>query len=107
METSNPAEPVQKAANAIDEKRDAMARGIDSAASSLHEHADQLPGGEKVAHAAHSAAGAMEDAADYIRDQDLRGMLSDVQDLVKRNPGVALLTAVAVGFLLARTLAHD
>jgi hypothetical protein len=30
-----------------------------------------------------------------------------VQKLVKNNPGVALLTAAAVGFLIARTLSRD
>jgi len=96
----------RKAATAIDDKKEALASGLASAASMLHERADDLPGGEKVARAARSTAEAMERAAEYVRDQDLKGALSDVQQVAKRNPGVTLLTAVAVGFLLARSLSR-
>jgi hypothetical protein len=98
------AEIGQKAADAIDDRRDTLATGMESAASALHARAESLPGGEKVARAAHAAAQSLEDASDYVRDQDLRGMLADVQQLVKRHPGAVLLTAVAAGFLLARSL---
>ncbi len=96
------AEIGQKAANAIDDRRDALASGMESAATTLHARAESLPGGEKVARAAHAAAQSLEDASDYVRDQDLRGMLSDARQLVQRNPGAVLLAAVAAGFLLAR-----
>ena len=96
-----------KAASVIDERREAIADGIESAASSLHSKAELLPGGEKVAGAMHTTADAMERAADYVRDQDVRDMLSDAQRIVKRHPGAALLTAAAVGFLLARAFSRD
>ncbi len=48
----------------------------------------------------------METAADYVRGQDLKGMVSDVQEVAKRNPGVILLGAVALGFLLARSFSR-
>jgi hypothetical protein len=102
--TSRAAEIGRKAPGAIDDRRDALARGMDSAASSLREQAESLPGGEKVARAAHTAADAMETAAGYVRDQDLKAMLSDIQQTAKRHPGATLLTAAALGFLLARTL---
>jgi hydroxypyruvate isomerase len=84
------------------DRRETIARGMDSAASSLHARADNLPGGEKVARAAHTTADAMEKAADYVRDEDMEAMLEDVQQMVKRHPGATLLAAVAAGFLLAR-----
>ncbi len=96
----------RKAAAAIDDKRDAVARGIDAAASSLHEKAESLPGGEKIARAAHSAAETMEKAAGYVRDQDLEAMFSDVKQIAKRHPGAILLTAAALGFLLARSISR-
>jgi ElaB/YqjD/DUF883 family membrane-anchored ribosome-binding protein len=97
----------QKAADAIDEKRDTVARGMDSAASALREKAESLPGGDQVARAANAAADAMESAAGYVRDSDLKAMVEDVQQIVKRHPGATLLTAAAVGFLLARTLSRN
>lgn len=83
-----------------------MARGIDTAASSLHEKADRLPGGERVSAAAHDTADAMERAADYVRDQDLNDMLADFRDTVTRHPGAALLAAAALGFVIARSLSR-
>jgi DNA segregation ATPase FtsK/SpoIIIE-like protein len=80
--TSRAAEIGQRAAAAIDSKRESVARGMDSAAESLHGRADRLPGGEKVAGAAHTAADAVERAADYVRDQDVSAMLADVRDAV-------------------------
>lgn len=86
---------------------DPVARGIDSAADTLHATADRLPGGERVAGAAHSAAEGMERAADYLRDQDLSDIVDDVRQAVTRHPGAALLAAAALGFVIARSLSRD
>ncbi len=94
----------RKAAAAVDDKRGAVASGIESAASTLREKTDTTGG--KVARAARSTADALETTADYVREQDVRGMLSDVGRGVKRHPGATLLTAAAVGFLLARALSR-
>lgn len=97
----------QKAADRIDEKRDAAAGGLDSAAAALHQKADSLPGGEKVASAAHRTAEAVGTAANYVRENDVASMLGDLQQLVKNNPGPALLGAAALGFLIARTFSRN
>src|SRR6188474_140656 len=101
------AEMGQRVADKIDENRDAAASGLESAAGALHEKADTLPGGERVANAAHATANAVGVAADYVREKDVKAMLTDVQQLVKNNPGLALLSAAALGFLLARTFSRD
>jgi ElaB/YqjD/DUF883 family membrane-anchored ribosome-binding protein len=101
------AEMGQRVADKIDENRAAAASGLDSAASTLREKADTLPGGEKVTNAAHRTADAVQDAADYVRQNDLNTMLADMRQIVKNNPGPALLIAAAVGFLMARTLSRD
>ena len=97
----------QSAADTIDAKRSTAAGGLDSAASALHEKADSLPGGDTVQSAAHTAADALSSTADYVRENDVKSMLADVQALVKKNPGPALLTAAVLGFLVARTLSRD
>ncbi len=76
------------------------------AASTLREKADSLPGGERVAAAAHTAANVMESTAVYFQDRDFKDMVADVKDVARRHPGATLLTAAALGFLLARTLAR-
>jgi hypothetical protein len=95
------------AADKIDEKRGAAAEGLDSAADTLHAKADKLPGGEKVARAAHTAADALTSTAEYMREKDLKSMVADMQTLVKNHPGPALLSAAALGFLIARTFSRD
>ena len=105
--TSRASEIGRRAAAAIDERRDGIADRIESAASSLHQKAERLPLGETVASAAHTTADAIERAADYVREQDVQEILSDAQQIVKRHPGIALLTAAAVGFVLARAISRN
>ena len=69
----------QKVADTIDENRGAAASGLESAAGALREKADTLPGGERVANAAHATANAVGVAADYVRENDLKAMMADVQ----------------------------
>jgi hypothetical protein len=97
----------QAAAEKIDSSRSGAAGGLDSAAESLHRQADSMPGGQTVKGAAHTAADALSSTADYVRENDLSSMLSDVQKIVKSNPGPALLTAAVLGFLVARTFSRD
>ena len=104
---SKAAEMGQKVADTVDQNRGAAASGLESAASARRGKADTLPGGERVANAAHATADAVGVAANYVRDNDLKTMMADVQQLVKNNPGPALLTAAALGFLIARTFSRD
>jgi len=104
---SRAAEIGERAAAAFDDKRDAVARAIDAAASALHARVESLPGGPDVARAAQSTADTMEKAADYVRDQDLRGMFSDITRIAKRYPGATLLAATALGFLAIRAIGRN
>jgi ElaB/YqjD/DUF883 family membrane-anchored ribosome-binding protein len=91
----------------IDEKRGPTADALQSAASTIHEKAEDLPGGQTVRSVAHSAAEKLESTAGYIREHDVRSMISDMEEIVKRNPGPSLLIAVAVGFLIGRAFRED
>jgi ElaB/YqjD/DUF883 family membrane-anchored ribosome-binding protein len=91
------------AADKINTNRGAAAGGLDSAASTLHEKAESLPGGEKVTSLAHSAADKLSSTADYVRQHDVNGMMEDIERLVKNNPGPSLIAAAIVGFLVGRT----
>jgi ElaB/YqjD/DUF883 family membrane-anchored ribosome-binding protein len=99
--------PGEMPGDTMDEKRRTAAGGLDSAAETLHQKADRMPGGEKAARAAHTAADALSSTAEYIREHDVKSMVADMQDVVRRNPGPALLVAAAVGFLFARTFSRD
>lgn len=90
-----------RATDRADQARVGAAAGLDSVASTLHEKGDQ------VASAAHGAADAVAYGAEYLRDNDVRTMLSDLVEVIRRNPGPSLLGAAALGFMLGRALSRD
>ena len=75
------------AAAAIDESRSTAADGLDTAASALHDRADDLPGGETVRNFARATADRLSTSADYVRSHDAKRMMADVETFVKSNPG--------------------
>ena len=94
------AELGRKAARRADQVRATAADNLESAASAMHS------GGARVASAADSAAEALTSSADYVRDHDIRDMIDDLIDVVRNNPGPALLGAVALGFVVGRALSR-
>jgi ElaB/YqjD/DUF883 family membrane-anchored ribosome-binding protein len=95
------------AADKINENRQGAASSLANAASSLHQQADSLPGGEKVASLAHTAADKLGSTADYVREHDVNSMMADVERLVRNNPGQCLLGAAVVGFLVGRAFSNN
>ena len=94
-------EAATRAADRADQARVGAAAGLDSVASTLHAK------GEQVASAAHGAADAVSYGAEYLRDNDVRTMLNDLVEVIRRNPGPSLLGAAALGFMLGRALSRD
>ena len=74
--------------------------------SSLADNDERLPGGEKTADATRAAVEGVGKAANYVRDRDLQGMISDLKEVATKHPGPVLLAAAAVGFLLTRALSR-
>jgi ElaB/YqjD/DUF883 family membrane-anchored ribosome-binding protein len=97
----------RSATDKVNQGRETAADQLENAASTVHDRADQLPGGPKVKEFAHAAADRLSSTADYMRSHDARRMLADGETLVKNNPGPALVVAAAFGFLLGRALSRD
>lgn len=95
------------AADKFDHSRASAASNLEGAADTLHQRADQLPGGDKVTNMAHTAAEKLSATADYVRQNDFASMMNDIEGLVKKNPGPALAVAAGLGFLLARAFSGD
>jgi ElaB/YqjD/DUF883 family membrane-anchored ribosome-binding protein len=95
------------AAQKIDENRDAAAGGLDKAAAALHQSAESLPGGEKVASLARATAEKLSSTADYVREHDILSMRADVETPVKNNPVPSLLAAAVIGFLAGRAFSRN
>ena len=91
----------EKAARRADRARVSAASGLDTLSSTLHKR------GDNVASAAHHAADAVHSGAEYLRAHDVETMMSDLKDVVRRNPGLALLGAAALGLILGRALSRN
>jgi len=93
------------AMNKIEESRTSAASSLQSAATTLHQKADSSV--QAAGNVAHSAADKLEAVAGYMRDNDTKQMMADVEEVVKKNPGRSLLVAVAIGFLAGRALRNN
>ena len=82
-----------KAGGALDE----FAKLMTDAAGSVD---DKL--GAQYGDYARTAANSLTGFADTLRNKDVDELLADARDLVKKSPAVAIGTAAAVGFVLAR-----
>ena len=98
----------QKAAELGRTAVDKIDQGRESAAGALQSTASTLRGsGSKLTGAAERAANTLESTADYMRDHDVRRMASDLESVIRRNPGPSLMTALAVGFLLGAAMRRE
>ena len=82
-----------KAGGALDE----FAKLMNDAAGSVDEKL-----GAQYGDYARSAANSLTGFAETLRNKDVDDLLADAKDLVKKSPAVAIGTAAAVGFVLAR-----
>ena len=95
------------AAEKLDDQRDTAASGLETAASAIRARADQWPGGETVSGLAHSAANKLTSTADYVRQNDVKAVWGNLEQIAKKNPGPSLLAAACVGFLVGRALSRN
>jgi len=88
----------RRTVDTMDAQRQPAAATIDHTASALQQQADRVTG------VANAAADRLRTAADYVRNNDMKAMGQDVQELVRRYPGQALVAAAVLGFFVARAM---
>lgn len=94
----------QRAMDAVESGRESAASTLDSAASGIRAKADSLPGGAEVGRFARRAADKIGGAAQYLRDHEVKDLMSEAQSFVKEHPAQALIGAAVVGFLAGRSM---
>ena len=87
----------QSAAQNIDRTLDRVVGALRSAASSLR---SQTPETTRMNGLAHTTANKLDATAEYFQHHHTREMMSDVQHLVRRNPGASLAVALGLGFVI-------
>lgn len=94
----------QNAKSKAEQGRQSTAGALDRAADAIHRRAESIPGGRKASEIAHTTADRLQDTASYLREHDFRDMFDDMEGVIRRRPGQALLGALAIGFLVGRSL---
>jgi ElaB/YqjD/DUF883 family membrane-anchored ribosome-binding protein len=90
------------AAQKVDESRGSTAATLKGTADSIRSGAQSS--GQAITDVANRTAEKIDATADYIRDHDFRGMMADLEQVVRRNPTPALVGAIGIGFLLGAAM---
>ena len=88
------------AGDKADSAVESVGSGMRSFAGTIREH---TPDRGMLGSASESVAGALESGGRYLEDKGLSGIGNDVTELIKRNPVPAVLLALGLGFLIARS----
>jgi ElaB/YqjD/DUF883 family membrane-anchored ribosome-binding protein len=94
----------RRTAAKIDAQREPAARALENTADRMRSGVET--GISSVSRAASTTADKLHATADYIRQNDVRAMVDDIEDVVRRHPGPALAAAAVAGFLVGRTLSR-
>jgi ElaB/YqjD/DUF883 family membrane-anchored ribosome-binding protein len=89
---------------------DNINRNLKNAAGALENTASKLrrPESEgKVASLANTTADKLDSTARYFRDHDTQDMLRGAESWARRNPGAAIGSAAALGFVLGLSMTRD
>ena len=84
-------------------QRENAARGLHRAASAIQDNAGKLGNG-RASDAARKVAGGIDSTAAYLEEHDFADMGKDVMNVARRHPAEAIITSLAIGFLVGRAL---
>jgi len=84
-------------------QRESAAKGLHRAASAIQDNADKLGSG-RASDAARKVAGGIDSTAAYLEEHDFSDMGKDVMNIARRHPAEAIITSLAIGFLVGRAL---
>ena len=103
---SQATEKVKEAAGFVGDKAEQATHAVGAGMEKLGS-AIQPQGGEGVLGGAREAVGSkLEGAGQYLEQQGLKGIGSDLTNLIRQNPVPALLIGAGIGFLLAKLSAR-
>src|ERR1044071_2607354 len=92
-------------ANALEAGAEKLrARGGDGMSAAGATGRSMALAGDRMSQVTSRVAGGMEGAADWLRDADLDGLKTSIEQQVKEHPGRTLLIAAGLGYLLGKAL---
>ncbi|MFL6354266.1 MAG: hypothetical protein ACJ74Z_20775 [Bryobacteraceae bacterium] len=99
-----------RAASRIDQQRQTAASGVQAVAQAFRSMGDELrnrqegPVAQYAAEIGHAIGGRAERLASYLRQRDVRQMVTDAEDFARRSPAVFLGSAFVLGLAASRFL---
>ncbi len=81
----------------LDAARSGTADALENAAFSVR--TTGRDGAQSIESMSENAAGKLDSTARYVRNRDVGGMLSNVREVISRNPTGFLILAAGIGFL--------
>lgn len=95
----------EQGAQMLEERKGWMTDEMRSVADALHRSGDQLEAeGSQAGRYAHWAADALDRVAEHLRQNDMKALLRETQAFARREPGLVIGGALALGFALTRFL---
>ena len=95
----------RSAADQIDRNVHNAASAVEGAAGRLRSRSEGGHG--KLSEAAQTAASTLDSTAHHLRDFDTRQLMTQFEDWTRKNAGLAIGGALAVGFLIGVSLRRD
>jgi hypothetical protein len=99
-----------QATSRVDQQRQTAASGVQAVAHAFRSMGDDLrnrqegPVAEYAAEMGHAIGGQAERLANYLRQRDIRQIVSDAEDFARRSPAVFLGSAFVLGLAASRFL---
>ena len=98
-------EASERGTRMLEERKGKFTSEVEAVAHVLHRSADELGAdGSHAAEYAHWVAGALDRVSQHLHQKDVKSLLRETQDFARREPGLVIGGAVALGFALTRFL---
>lgn len=95
----------QRGARMLEERKGWVTGEVEAMAQALHRSAEQLGAeGSQAAPYAHAAADALDRLSGHLHQKDVKTLLRESQEFARREPGLVIGGALALGFALTRFL---
>lgn len=88
--------------SAVEAQRDTTADALQSFADTIQEKTGAMPGGDHTSEAGAAVAERLGKTADYVHRHNTRGIARRAQSVLQRQPIVAVVVGVVIGFVVGR-----
>jgi len=101
------ADALESGAGRLRERTQSSAAEAGTLAGATADGSTAIQSDGRIAHVSDRVAGGMEKSAEWLREADIDGIKSGIENQVKEHPGRTLLIAAGLGYLLGRAFRNN